>query len=337
MSTQTPPQLGPEEVRALVEAHPAWWAAAGPDPEPDQEPGPTRVTLLGRGESFTVWQARREGDARPGLAVRVPHRPLHELPQSLAAEHDLLRRLPEDVGARPVALHEPTEQEPQAYLVTTVVPGRVLPPGEWTEPLLASLAGQLARLHVLGCTDGLEPPASHDLVATAHQARRWWVGHEPEHAVALEPLWPAVLAHQERVQQRAPEAETVLVHADACLTNVVVDAGHPRLIDWEWAGPGDPARDLAYAGGRVHADPWYAALDDAQVRRQVEAYAEARAALGRPVDVEQLLVRRAGWLVNETYFVTPHLRRVAARGGPGADRYARMADQLVDGLTAWLT
>lgn len=339
MRTHTPPQLGPGEVAALVERHPGWWEAAGVgEAGPPGEPGPVEVTLLGRGESYTVWAARRrEAPDGATLAVRVPHRPLHELPQSLPAEHDLLRRLPPGVGARPVALHEPTEDDPAAYLVTTAVPGRVLAPGDWTDELFAALAVQLARLHVHGGTDGLELPPAIDLVAAAHDARRWWLDNEPEHGAGLEPLWPAVLAHQRRVQQAAPGSETVLIHSDACLTNVVVDGTQPRLIDWEWAGPGDPARDLAYSGGRVHADPWYADLDDARVRRQAEAYAAARHALGSPVDLEQLLVRRAGWLVHETFFVTPHLRRVAARGDEEAARYARTADELTQGLTAWLT
>lgn len=348
MSTPVPPQPGPQEVAALVDAHPGWWAAAARPAAPagssaraaaeappgDPPSAPTRVSLLGRGESYTAWRAVR-GDAE--LAVRVPHRPLSELPQPMRAEHDLLTRLPEDVGAHPVAVHEPTPADPAAYLVTSVVPGEVLAPRDWTDDLLAALADQLARLHVLGRLDDPVPAVDHDLLAAARGARDWWLAHEPEAASTLEHLWPAVERHQRRVQELAPDVATVLVHGDTCLTNVVVDGARPRLIDWEWAGPGDAARDLAYAGGRVHADPWYADLDDTRVRRQVQAYAAARDRLGSPVDVEQLLVRRAGWLVHETFFVTPHLRRVAARGGPEAGRYARMADRLQDGLRAWLT
>ncbi|WP_161965144.1 phosphotransferase family protein [Ornithinimicrobium cerasi] len=330
MSAPTPPQLGPEEVAALVDAHPGWW----PTGAEDRSGTDTEVTLLGRGESSTAWRARR-GDAE--LAVRVPHRPPVELPTSLPDEHELLDRLPDGVGARPVAVHEPTAADPTAYLVTTLVPGHVLTPRDWTDGLLAALAGQLARLHVLARTDGLDLTGDHDLVEAATDSRDWWREHEPEHGAALEPLWPAVLAHQTRVQAAAPATGTTLIHGDACLTNVVVDGDVPRLIDWEWAGAGDPARDLAYAGGRVHADPWYADLDDDRVRRQVEAYAAARADLGSPADVEQLLLRRAGWLVHETYFVTPHLRRVASWGGPEAGRYTRTADLLTAGLSAWLT
>ena len=30
---------------------------------------------------------------------------------------------------------------------------------------------------------------------------------------------------------------------------VLVDAGAPRYVDWEWVEIGDPAQDLAYIGG----------------------------------------------------------------------------------------
>lgn len=335
---QPPPQLGPADVARLVTAHPQWWDMVGDQPgaggpAPSGQGGEPSVDLLGRGESCTVWRVTR-GERQ--LAVRVPHTPLAELPQPLTAELELLGRVPEGVGALPVAVHEPTASDPTAYLVAGLVPGEVLPPSAWTEDLVGSLARLLARLHVLGRTEGLPPVAPPDLVATAHGARAWWREHEPEHSRSLDPLWPAVLGHQERVQARAPGTETTLVHGDACLTNVVVAAGRPRLVDWEWAGLGDPARDLAYTGGRVHADPWYLALDEVGVRRQVEEYARAREALGRPAEVEPLLVRRAGWLLNETYFLVPHLRRVAARGGEHADRYARTADSLLGHLAAWL-
>ena len=40
------------------------------------------------------------------------------------------------------------------------------------------------------------------------------------------------------------------------------------VFDWEWAHVGDPARDLAFSGGPVHADPWYAPMDERRVRAQ---------------------------------------------------------------------
>ena len=60
MSDPTPPQLGQEEVSVLVDAHPGWW----PTHAADRSGTPTEVTLLGRGESSTVWRARR-GDGSP--------------------------------------------------------------------------------------------------------------------------------------------------------------------------------------------------------------------------------------------------------------------------------
>ncbi|WP_165368647.1 phosphotransferase family protein [Serinicoccus sediminis] len=323
-----PTQLDAEGVADLVDAHPGWWATAGYA----VPPGRPQVRLLGRGESCVVWSVE------PGLAVRVPHRPVHELPLSLEAELDLLARVPDGLAARPVAARTPTEDDPTAYLVSSLVPGEVLAPAAWTDALLAALARTLARLHVGGRTDGLPAPGTPDPVAAAHAARDWWREHEPGAATVLEPLWPAVLRRMEQALPAFASAEPALVHGDACLSNVVVDGGVPRLIDWEWGHVGDPARDLAFGGGPLHADPWYAALTGRQVRAQARAYADERERLGAPVDLGPLLVRREVHLLHETYFIRPHLHRVAAAATDPGRRatYLEAAAQLRDGLERWL-
>lgn len=336
-----PPQLDAEQVAALAAEHPHWWStpgsgeAAGAGMQAGVE-----AEVLGRGESFTAWLVRHGSEelGSEELVVRVPHRPVAELPLPMTEELAMLGRVPEGLGARPVAVHEPTTGDPRAYLVVGRVPGRVLAPREWTDDLLAALAGQLARLHVRGRVEGLPAGAMpRDLLGAAEGAMAWWREHEPGAARSIEPLWPAVVRHQRAVDEAAPPREQRFVHGDTCLTNILVADGVPRLVDWEWAHAGDPARDLAYAGGRVHADPWYAELSPARVRRQVEAYASARAGLGAPVEVEHVLARRAGWLVNETCFTSAHFRRVADAGGEGAERYREAADQLQGQLADWLT
>ena len=325
-----PTQLDAEGVADLAAAHPGWFTTAGYA----VPPGRPQVRLLGRGESCAVWEVE------PGLAVRVPHRPVHELPLGLDAELDLLTRVPADadLAARPVAVRLPTEGDPTAYLVSTAVPGEVRAPADWTDELLAALARALARLHVGGRTEGLPAPAAPDPVAAAHAARDWWREHEPGPAAVLDPLWPAVLRRSEQSLPAFGSVEPALVHGDACLSNVVVNGGVPRLIDWEWAHVGDPARDLAFSGGPVHADPWYAPMDERRVRAQAQAYARERERLGAPVDLGPLLVRREVWLLHETFFIQPHLHRVAAAATDPARRttYLEAAAQLRDGLERWL-
>lgn len=323
-----PPQLDAEGVGRLAAAHPQWWEAAGYA----VPAGPPVVSLLGRGESFVAWRVE------PGLAVRVPHRPLHELPLSLEAELDLLARVPAGLAARPIAVQLPTDGDPRAYLVTTAMPGQVLAPSAWTDELLAALARTLARLHVEGDAAGLPGPSTPDPVADAQTARDWWRSHEPGPATVLDPLWPAVVRHMEQARPAFASWEPALVHGDASLSNVVVDCGVPRLIDWEWGHVGDPARDLAFSGGPVHTDPWYAQLSEERIRAQADAYARERERLGSPVDLEPLLVRRGAWLLHETFFIQPHLHRVAARATDDGRRrtYLEAAAQLRDGLERWI-
>ena len=147
-----------------------------------------------------------------------------------------------------------------------------------------------------------------------------------------------MLRHQDRARPAFAAAEQRLVHGDACLTNVVVADGVPRLIDWEWGGIGDPAHDLAFAGGAVHAHPWYAPMTEQQVRSQAEIYAAERDTLGAPVDLEPLLARRAASLVHETFFIQPHLHRVATLATDEGTRmtYREAAAQLHDGLERWI-
>lgn|GEM_PF-4603073 len=323
-----PTQLDAEGVADLVSDHPEWWTAVG-YAVPQGRP---KVRLLGQGESCTVWLVA------PGLAVRVPHRPVHELPMGLDAELDLLARVPEGLAGRPVAVQLPTEGDPTAYLVSSAVPGKVLAPEAWTDDLFAALARALARLHVQGRTAGLPASTSADPVADAHAARDWWREHEPGSAAVLEPLWPAVLRRMAHARPAFASVEPTLVHGDACLSNVVVDRRVPRLIDWEWGHVGDPARDLAFSGGPVHTAPWYAPMSARQIQAQARAYGAERERLGSPVDLGPLLVRREVRLLHETFFIRPHLHRMAALATDRERRstYLEAATQLRDGLERWL-
>jgi aminoglycoside phosphotransferase (APT) family kinase protein len=316
-----------DALLALARRHPEWWAGAdrGSDPEIVLEP-------LGRGESFTAHLLRR-GDRE--LVLRVPHKSLDELPQSLVAEHDLLRRIPAGLAAAPVDVHEPTAEDPHAYAVTSRVPGRVLPAAAWAdETLLAALARSLAHLHHDGDRSGLPVPARPDPVGGAELAHDWWVEKEPEAATALAPLWPAVRRHQELAAPAFAGIEPVLLHGDPAAANLLVDDdGAVRFVDWEWAQVGDPARDLAVIGGQIAAEPWYAALSDAQLRAQTEHYLAARARRGGagqelrglPARPEPVLERRRAHLVHEAFFTAAHLHRSGQQ-----ERSAALLAQVAD-------
>lgn len=290
-----------DRLRTLAHDHPEWWAGAS---------GEITVRPLGRGESFAAHLLRR-GERE--LVLRIPHKPLDELPQSLEAEHEILGRVPAGLAAAPVAVHQPTTEDLRAWSVTTRVPGRVLPAADWADAeLLSALAASLAHLHHAGDQAGLPDPGRPDPVGAADLAHDWWRENEPGSARVLADLWPAVRRHQQLAAVAFDDVAPVLLHGDPAAANLLVDDdGTVRFVDWEWAQRGDPARDLAFIGGPITAEPWYAALDDDLLRDQTAHYlAERSRRSGAPSEpVGPVLERRRAHLVHEVFFTAAHLHR----------------------------
>lgn len=323
-----------EDITALVAEHPEWWGALGP------AGADLRTRMLGRGESYVAWLVELGPDprSRHGLVVRVPHRS-DALPRPMREEFAALRLAPSGLGPAPVALQDSAEPDAPAYMVVDHVPGRVLGAAEWTDEVIAAHARQLARLHArpyAGHGALTAPPDERSrrmsILEPAEASMDWWRGQQdapldPE----VERLWPGV----RRLLREAEPAFSVLdrfahVHGDACVVNVLVDGATPRYVDWEWSAVGDPARDLAYLGGEIWAEPWYLPLEPPRVRGFLEEYVTATAGLtGTAPDLEALELRRQAWLVFETFFVTLHFRRQ-----PDGARYRTAIARLTDGLRA---
>ena len=110
------------------------------------EPGDPEIAPLGSGESYTAW---RIGSGDQARVLRIPRRPPHEMPRSMEAEFEVLRRVPPELGTSAVALETGADSPLGApYMVTTHVPGRALRAADWNPRLATSLAHQIARLHV---------------------------------------------------------------------------------------------------------------------------------------------------------------------------------------------
>lgn len=327
-----------DDVAALAGAHPGWFGLA------DLADAWVTARELGRGESYVAWLAAAHGTGQSGdpggrreVVIRVPRRPVAELPRPLAAQVAALRIAPPGIGPTPIAVREPDAADPTAYLVESLVPGEVLPPERWTQQVIDAHARQLARLHherfdrhgVVG-DRGLAARLS--IVEEGENAWDWWRTHRPEIAGEAEvgELWPAVRGLFAAAESEFARLEVFsLIHGDPCVPNILVAGGVPRLVDWEWAMIGDPARDLAFLGGEVWAPPWYLPLTPREVRRQVTAYASASE---HAEDVDALLVRREAWLVMETFFVTLHFRRLLADGTAEGQDYRTAVGQLTQGL-----
>ena len=349
-------------------------------------PGPVRLRRLGAGESYAAWLLCSGNKER---VVRIPRRPLDQLPRSMAAEFAALEQVPPDLGASAVAIALETgsggigDDGPDGpggsggpdnplgipYMVTTYVPGRVLAPGDWRPEFAAPLAVQIARLHLALSTVSGESalPGAPTQLPTASQEGEtllsWWREHHPR--TLLDPRVVALLDPWRRALGRFDHAfegalTHPLIHGDAVLTNIVFDpAGVPRLIDFEWAGPGDPAKDLALIGGAITGGPWYAPMERTEVTAFVSEYArcvqrlseesaqtgavpQARSCSGDPMawrpdahatDPQALLARRDAW---ELLDRLPNLLYCLSRAEE-SPWHARWADDLSTGLSAALT
>ena len=301
------------------------------------KPGP--VERLGAGESYTAW---RIGSGEQTRVLRLPRRPPHDLPRSLETEFEALRRVPPELGTSAVALEAGSDNPlGTPYMVTTHVPGRALRATDWNPRLATALAHQIAHLHAALATG---PAPSAAFVPSADEQGEelltWWGEHHPQ--TLTDPRVRALLpAWRRELTRLAPAFEAVpthrLIHGDAVATNVILGPdGLPRLIDFEWSGPGDTAKDLALIGGRVTGGPWYLPMTPDDVTAFVTEYARysRRSRLAQDTgatDPQRLLERR------DAYELLDRLGNLLyCLSRPGEARYGRWADDLARSLTSRL-
>ena len=309
----TPPPTGTDDdiaprIRAAVDAGELRGVTTGP------------VERLGTGESYTAW---RVGSGEQARVLRLPRRPPHDLPRSMQAEFEVLRRVPPELGTSAVALETGSDNPlGTPYMVTTHVPGRALRTADWNPRFATALAHQIARLHEALATAAPAPSAA--FVPSADEQGEelvtWWGEHHPQTLTdpRVRPLLPAWRRELDRL---APAFEAVPTH---------------RLIHFEWSGPGDTAKDLALIGGRVTGGPWYLPMTPDDVTTFVTEYARypRRSRLAQDTgatDPQRLLERR------EAYELLDRLGNLLyCVSRPGEARYGRWADELARSLTARL-
>lgn len=331
----TPPPTGTDDdiarrIRAAVDAGELRGVTTGP------------VERLGAGESYVAW---RVGSGEQARVLRLPRRPPHDLPRSMQAEFEVLRRVPPELGTSAVALETGSDNPlGTPYMVTTHVPGRALRTADWNPWFATALAHQIARLHE-ALAAGPAPSAA--FVPSADEQGEelvtWWGEHHPQ--TLTDPRVRELLpAWRRELDRLAPAFEAVpthrLIHGDAVAPNVILGPdGLPRLIDFEWSGPGDTAKDLALIGGRVTGGPWYLPMTPDDVTAFVTEYSRysrssrcSRLAQDTgATDPQRLLESR------EAYELLDRLGNLLyCLSRPGEARYGRWADELARSLTARL-
>ena len=299
------------------------------------------VERLGAGESYTAW---RIGSGEQTRVLRLPRHLPHDMPRPMETEFEVLRRVPPELGTSAVALEAGSDNPlGTPYMVTTHVPGRALRATDWNPRLATALAHQIARLHAALAAATAPAPSAAFVPSADEQGEElltWWGEHHPQTLTdprvrELLPAWRRELDHLATAFEAVPTHR--LIHGDAVAPNVILGPdGLPRLIDFEWSGPGDTAKDLALIGGRVTGGPWYLPMTPDDVTAFVTEYSRysRRSRLAQDTgaaDLQRLLERR------EAYELLDRLGNLLyCLSRPGEARYGRWADDLARSLTARL-
>jgi len=245
--------------------------------------------LRGGAREFVL---RVRGDAAPGLGASGRN---EVAMQSLAARAGL---------APPVVLAGPGGR----YIVSGFAAGRAPSAGTMRErPTLRRIGAWFSRLHAL------EPPAGLDVVDFGERAAAYL-----DRVAARDPhgrIGDLQRALDRRRAALAAPARLAPCHHDPHRRNFVDDGARILAVDWEYAGPGDPAADLAACVG-------YHALDATASDALFDGYGASGAGLrGR--------VAALGWIFDCLWF---GWNAVAAESGLAADpaEQSRLAARLVD-------
>jgi thiamine kinase-like enzyme len=148
-----------------------------------------------------------------------------------AAEH-AAARIAADLGVGPevVAFVE-------GSLITRFVEGGVVPLEELRRPdALRETADLLRRVH-----DGPSFPAKFDSFRVV-EIYRW---RAQEHGVRIPPAYEEAKARADELERRLGPRREQPCHNDLLNANFIAGPDGIRIVDWEYAGMGDPFFDLA--------------------------------------------------------------------------------------------
>jgi len=162
------------------------------------------------------------------------------------------------------------------------------------DALAESLGANLARIHAVRQTCA----ELKDLVPPAADHARTTIAEYRAYLDCLDDAYPALEWGLQWCATRAPvPARATLIHRDYRTGNYLVEGGHlSAILDWEFAGWGDPREDIGWftarcwrfaapdkeAGGIAHVDPFlrgYQRIAQRTVTRQELEYWQVMAHL----------------------------------------------------------
>lgn len=212
-----------------------------------------------------AWRVAGRGTTR---FVRLARDGTEQLGVDLAAERDVIGLVAAAGLAPPVVRCDPAAR----LLVTHWIAGtdgslRV----DRVDYVIDRVADSLQRLHALA------PPAGLRRVGFTEQAARLQAMLPAEQGRAFAASVPELFARLDGSRQ-----PLVVCHHDVHAQNMILDAdGRLWLVDWEYAGLGDPVFDLASFASQAR-------LAESGVQRLIQGYVRA----GGSVDPERLPLAR---------------------------------------------
>jgi thiamine kinase-like enzyme len=206
-------------------------------------------------------------------------------------------------------------------LVTGFVEGRPVDAGELRGPLLAEVAGALRSVHA-------GPPLGH--------AFSPWTRVDAYRMTALRHGMPLPIGYDE-VDAAADEIALVLgerpvvpCHNDLLTANFLHDGARLRILDWEYAGMGDPYFDLANLAANNE-------LSDDDEARLLAAYHGAPARPDQLATLRLLRLMAAFWEAMWAVVQSAVSELDFDFAGYAAEHLARVRERLSDPrFTTWL-
>jgi thiamine kinase-like enzyme len=128
---------------------------------------------------------------------------------------------------------------PEKILITRFIEGHLVPPEQMrTTAMLGQIAATLRRLH-----EGPSVQATFSAfgIVEMYRENASWLGVELPEAFD----WSWQRAEEMRAALAADPPAQCLCHNDLLNANFLLEAGRLLIVDWEYAGMGDPFFDLA--------------------------------------------------------------------------------------------